>query len=128
MKEELNSTLRLGALLAAFGVVAGAFGAHALRGALEPYYFEIFEKAVLYHLVHAVGILSICSLGSSGVLEIKTTKMISYLMAFGIIIFSGSLYILSVTGIRWLGAVTPLGGTAFIVSWILLFWAFRKRH
>lgn len=109
----------LGSINALMAVMLGAFGAHALKSRLSPEMMEIFQTGVQYHFYHALGLLAVgiiaYHLPDSGWL-----KWSGWLMLAGIIIFSGSLYILSTTGIKWLGAITPIGGTAFIVAWILL--------
>lgn len=109
----------LGSINALIAVMLGAFGAHALKSRLSPEMMEIFQTGVQYHFYHALGLLAVgiiaYHLPDSGWL-----KWSGWLMLAGIIIFSGSLYILSTTGIKWLGAITPIGGTAFIVAWILL--------
>lgn len=106
-------------------VLLGAFGAHALRDRLSAEMLRIFETGVQYHFYHALGLLAIglvaWHLPESGLL-----KWSGWLMLAGIVIFSGSLYLLSILGIRWLGAITPIGGTAFIVAWVLLAWAVLK--
>ncbi len=111
--------LLLGALAGMFAVLLGAFGAHALRAKLSPDLLTIYQTAVQYHFWHALGLLAIgivaIHLPASGLL-----KWAGWLMFAGIVVFSGSLYGLAVTGMRWLGAITPFGGTAMIVSWALL--------
>ncbi len=111
--------LVVGALSAMLAVVLGAFGAHALRARLAPDLLAIYSTGVQYHFWHALGLLVI------GVVAIhlpssSALKLAGWLMLAGIVIFSGSLYVLALTGTRWLGAITPFGGAAFIVSWILL--------
>jgi len=111
--------LVLGALVAVLAVMMGAFGAHALRAKLAPDLLAIYQTAVQYHFWHALGLLVI------GVLAIHlpasvTLKWSGWAMLAGIVLFSGSLYVLALTGARWLGAVTPFGGAAFILSWVLL--------
>jgi uncharacterized membrane protein YgdD (TMEM256/DUF423 family) len=98
----------------------GAFGAHGLRARLDAYSLGIWEKAVFYHFVHAFGLLIVPVLAGTGAVEPASADRVCWLLAAGILIFSGSLYILAVTGIRALGAVTPLGGVAFIAAWLLL--------
>jgi len=119
-------TAAIGAFLAALGVGAGAFGAHGLRDILSPEMVAIWEKAVLYHLVHALGILLVSTLPPTR-LPHPVTSRIALLLCFGTLVFSGSLYLLALTGIRWLGAVTPIGGTAFIVGWLWLAIALARR-
>lgn len=108
-----------GSINALIAVLLGAFGAHALKNRLTTEMMEIFQTGVQYHFYHALGLLAVgiiaLHLPESGWL-----KASGWLMLAGIVIFSGSLYVLSVTGIKWLGAITPIGGTAFIVAWILL--------
>lgn len=100
--------------LLALAVMLGAFGAHGLRDRLDPYSMGIYEKAVFYHFVHALGMLVV------SVLPVGAAERVCWLLGAGILLFSGSLYVLAVSGMRWLGAVTPLGGLAFIAGWGLL--------
>ncbi len=101
------------------GVGLGAFGAHGLRDTLEPLAMSIYKTGVDYQMWHALalGLIAILvrSDTGSGLLVWAARLMLS-----GIILFSGSLYLLSLTGIRWLGAITPFGGTAFLLAWLLL--------
>ncbi len=110
-----------GAVNAALAVALGAFGAHALKERLSERYLAIWETAVQYQMFHAIGLIAIGILMSTSLLGQSTTlTWAGYLLLAGIIIFSGSLYILSLSGIGILGAITPIGGVAFIVGWILL--------
>jgi uncharacterized membrane protein YgdD (TMEM256/DUF423 family) len=111
-----------GALAAMLAVLLGAFGAHALRAKLTPDLLAIFQTGVQYHFWHALGLLAI-ALALPHFPEAAALRWAGWLMLAGILVFSGSLYLLSVTGARWLGAITPLGGTAFIVAWALFAWA-----
>lgn len=115
----------IGSINAMLAVLLGAFGAHSLRDRLSAEMLRIFETGVQYHFYHALGLLAIglvaWHLPESGLL-----KWSGWLMLAGIVIFSGSLYLLSILGIRWLGAITPIGGTAFIVAWVLLALAVLK--
>ncbi|HWL29934.1 MAG TPA: DUF423 domain-containing protein [Burkholderiaceae bacterium] len=106
------------ALTLLVGVAAGAFGAHAMRDRLAPDMMAVWQTAVLYQLVHGLGMLAIAALGSRMPSPLLTTS--GTLMLAGVVIFSGSLYVLSATGIKWLGAITPLGGLAFIVAWAMV--------
>jgi uncharacterized membrane protein YgdD (TMEM256/DUF423 family) len=109
----------LGALLGALGVALGAYGAHALRGRLAPESLAIYQTAVQYHMWHALGLLGVGLL--CNVLPASTWLRASgWLLALGIVLFSGSLYLLAVTGMRLLGAVTPLGGSALILGWLAM--------
>ncbi len=110
--------LLLGGANAALVVVLGAFGAHALKARVSAEMMAIYQTGVHYHLFHALGLLVLgvvaLWLPASGYL-----KWAGWLMLVGIVLFSGSLYLLSVTGLRSLGAVTPFGGAAFIGAWLL---------
>lgn len=114
--------IALGAILACLGVVLGAFGAHALKDKFaSPHYAAIWETAVQYHMYHALGIVGLGILSNAAILG--STSLLSwagYLMFTGIIFFSGSLYVLAVTGVKKLGAITPIGGMLFIVAWVLV--------
>lgn len=103
----------IGAILAGLGVALGAFGAHALKKRVTEDRVAIWNTGVQYHLIHAVALVAIAPLPIA-------TSTVSMLFAAGIAIFSGSLYALVLTDLRKLGAVTPLGGLAFIAAWIML--------
>ena len=109
---------RLGAFSALVSVAAGAFGAHALRHRLPPENLSVFETAARYQMYHALALLAAAWATSrwTGVLP----KWAGWCFAGGTILFSGSLYALALTGSRWLGAITPLGGVAFMVGWFCL--------
>lgn len=107
----------IGALLGASGVVLGAFGAHALRARLEPRDLEVFETAVRYQMYHAFAMLAAAWLLSRNA---PWAAAAAWAFTVGVLIFSGSLYLLVASGQRWLGAVTPLGGAAMIAGWLLL--------
>lgn len=109
----------LGSVNALIAVLLGAFGAHALKSRLSPEMMEIFQTGVQYHFYHALGLLAV-GIIAWHLPESTWLRWSGWLMFAGIVIFSGSLYMLSATGIKWLGAITPLGGTAFIVAWVLL--------
>jgi uncharacterized membrane protein YgdD (TMEM256/DUF423 family) len=109
-----SAPLRIAALLGLLGVALGAFGAHALKHTLSIHEtVEVWRTAVLYQLVHATALLAIATAGRANVL-------LTGLWTAGIVLFSGSLYILALTGIKWLGAITPLGGLAFLAGWLVL--------
>jgi uncharacterized membrane protein YgdD (TMEM256/DUF423 family) len=105
----------VGAIALALAVMIGAFGAHGLRGRLDDYSIGIYERAVFYHFIHALGIL-IVSVFIPG----RAATWVCGLLAAGIVLFSGSLYALALTGNRMLGAITPIGGVSFIAAWVLL--------
>ena len=113
--------LALGALSAAIAVAAGAFGAHALKTRLPPDLLAVFETGVRYHMFHALGLLAVA--WAAGRFPGAAVAWAGWLMVAGTVLFSGSLYALALTGVRALGAVTPLGGLAFIAGWALLAWA-----
>ena len=114
----------LGGLAGALAVAAGAFGAHALRGRLAPRDLEIFETAARYQLYHALALLAVAwAMGCNRQWGVAA----GWLLAGGVVVFSGSLYALVLTGQRWLGAVTPLGGVALILGWVCLGVAVLKR-
>ena len=102
-------------------VSIGAFAAHMLRDRLSPELLNTFQTGVQYHMYHALSLFGIgllmLNFPSSTLLRIS-----AYLMMAGIVLFSGSLYLLSITGTRWLGAITPLGGLCFLAAWILIVW------
>ncbi len=103
-------------LLGALGVVAGAFGAHALRGQLDPALMSAFETGVQYHLLHSIALLGVAWLASRSPGAASATA--GWAFVAGIVLFSGSLYLLALGGPRWLGPITPLGGAAFIIGWV----------
>jgi uncharacterized membrane protein YgdD (TMEM256/DUF423 family) len=111
----------IGSLLAFLGVAAGAFGAHGLRGRVAPELLEVFETAARYHVYHALGLLAVAWAVARW--PGAATTAAGWLFLVGIILFSGSLYLMTFTGMRWLGAITPLGGVAFLAGWAALAWA-----
>ena len=110
-----NLFFALGSGLGLLGVAFGAFGAHALKSTLSPEMLETFEVGVRYQMYHSLGLLAAAWAASQWQNPLTTAS--GWCFFAGILIFSGSLYILSLTGIRWLGAITPIGGLAFIVGW-----------
>jgi uncharacterized membrane protein YgdD (TMEM256/DUF423 family) len=115
----------LGALSAFASVAAGAFGAHALRARLTPEYLAIFETAAQYQMSHGLGLLAVAWAITRwpGALPLWA----GWLFVIGTVLFCGSLYILALTGISWWGAVTPLGGVAFLAGWLCLALSARYR-
>jgi uncharacterized membrane protein YgdD (TMEM256/DUF423 family) len=110
--------LRVGAVLGFLGVALGAFGAHALKDRLSPASLQIWNTAVLYHLLHAVALVALGLYArSAGSVDVKSA---AWFFLAGILVFSGSLYALSLSGIKPLGAVTPVGGLCLLVGWALL--------
>jgi uncharacterized membrane protein YgdD (TMEM256/DUF423 family) len=110
----------VGAAALSLAVMLGAFGAHGLRSRLDAYSMGVYEKAVFYHFLHALGILTVPLMVRLGLISDSAGATVCALLALGIALFSGSLYILAVTGHRWLGAVTPFGGVCFIAGWLVL--------
>ena len=114
------------ALAGAIGVVLGAFGAHALRGSIEPRLMETFQTAVQYQLIHALALLMV-SLTMGWLGQSLSFEISAYAFMAGVILFSGSLYGMVLTDMEWLGPVTPLGGLCLIVGWLaLLVGGFRQ--
>ena len=114
----MKSWIVLGAFLAALAVILGAFGSHLLKIRLSSEDLAIFETGVRYHIYHALGLVMIGILGFHYPSNIIQLPAILFLI--GIIIFSGTLYLIPLAGLRWLGAITPIGGTALIAGWIAL--------
>ena len=109
-----------GAMGLALAVILGAFGAHGLRTRLDAYSMSVYERAVFYHFIHAMGLLVVSILPRLGIVSLTAGQWVCALLLAGVVIFSGSLYLLAVTGIRGLGAITPIGGLSFIAAWVLL--------
>lgn len=101
-------------------VMLGAFGARALRARLDAYLMGIWERAVFYHFVHALGLLITSVLARLSIVSEGAALWVNVLLFAGIVLFSGSLYALALTGVRTFGAVTPIGGLCFIAGWLLL--------
>ncbi|HEX7584660.1 MAG TPA: DUF423 domain-containing protein [Prolixibacteraceae bacterium] len=114
-----------GAIFMALAVLLGAFGAHALKTSLSPEMMQVYKTGVEYQFYHALGLLLIGLIGFQ--VNSKYIKWSGILIGIGIILFSGSLYILSVSGIKWIGAITPIGGLSFVAGWIFLAVAIRNR-
>ena len=111
----------IGAWLGALGVAAGAFVAHFLRGRLAPEMLSVFSTGVWYHLIHALALLVVAWATTRW--PRTATTLAGWLFVVGTVLFSGSLYLLSLTGVQGFGYVTPLGGVAFIAGWLALAWA-----
>ncbi|GJL64787.1 MAG: DUF423 domain-containing protein [Nitrospirales bacterium] len=119
--------MSVGAIIALFGVAFGAFGAHGLRAILSEHMLDVFHTGVRYQMYHAFGLM--VSGGALAVYQLSLFRWATWSFLIGILVFSGSLYVLSLTGVRWLGAITPLGGLFFIVGWLFLaigFWKLAK--
>ena len=109
----------IGALSAALAVALGAFGAHTLRNRAEAELLTTFETAVRYHMYHALALFAVAFAASQWP-QSGLPTIAGWLFVAGTILFSGSLYLLTITGVRWLGAITPIGGLALIAGWVLL--------
>ena len=114
----------IGAILLALAVIFGAFGAHGLRDRLDVYSMSLWEKAVFYHFIHAMGVLIVSMLPRTQTFPLPAASNVCWLLLIGILIFSGSLYLLAVTGVRAMGMITPIGGLAWIAAWLLLAYYF----
>lgn len=110
--------LTTGAIFMALAIILGAFGAHALKDSLSPEMMKVYQTGVEYQFNNGLGLLIIGLIGFH--IHSKYIKWSGMLISIGIILFSGSLYLLSITGIRWIGAITPIGGVSFIAGWIFL--------
>jgi uncharacterized membrane protein YgdD (TMEM256/DUF423 family) len=118
----------VGAILLALAVALGAFGAHALRARLDAYSIGVYERAVFYHFIHAVGLLIVPLFLRADALSESVASLICWLLFAGVLIFCGSLYILAVSGVKALGAITPIGGLLFIVAWLVLGFMLLRRY
>lgn len=117
----------MGALFAAAAVGAGAFGAHALKAILDPPMLAVFETAARYQMYHAFGLFVVAWLCRET--HSRWAVKAGWLFCAGILLFSGSLYIVALAGIKWIGALTPLGGASFIGGWMCVAWtAWRARN
>jgi uncharacterized membrane protein YgdD (TMEM256/DUF423 family) len=115
-----------GATLLALAVIIGAFGAHALEGRLDDYSKRVYETGVMYHFFHALGLLIVSFLPRIGALPAPRAAWVCGLLLAGVLLFSGSLYAIALSGVRTFGAVTPFGGISFIIAWVLLaYWLLR---
>ena len=119
-----RSFVLLGALFGSLAVGAGAFGAHALRSRLSVEALAIFETAARYQMYHALALLAAAWVASRW--PGGAAHAAGWLFVGGTVVFSGSLYLLALTGARWLGAVTPVGGLALLVGWVALAWAVAR--
>lgn len=115
------SWIQLGSLFMFLAVALGAFGSHALRSKLTEQYLEIYKTAILYHVIHALALFIVAWLTTQ-----SNDPKIHYAGLFfttGTVLFSGSLYLLSITEFKWLGMITPLGGVSFLLGWALIFYS-----
>lgn len=116
----MSKWLAISALLIGLSICAGAFGAHSLKDRLDPYHFSVFEKGAFYHLTMSLGLFMMALAGTRDQLDPDLIAKLCLVLFAGIVIFSGSLYLLAFTGIKKFGMITPIGGTLMIVSWLIL--------
>ena len=115
----IRTGLLLGSFFAFLTVVLGAFGAHALKEQLSEYGKSIYEKGILYQMFHSLAIFLVAILNHNS--ETVNYSLAIWCFVFGIVLFSGSLYVLALTQIKWFGAITPIGGLLFIIGWGIIF-------
>jgi uncharacterized membrane protein YgdD (TMEM256/DUF423 family) len=118
--------LLLGSFCALIAVGMGAFGAHALKATLSPELLAIYQTGVTYQMWHALGLLGIGLLQQLAP-DSKLIPWAGWFMFIGIVLFSGSLYLLALLDLRWLGMITPIGGTCFLVAWLLVCFSVNKK-
>lgn len=118
-------TLQLAAIFGFSAVALGAFAAHGLKGSLEPRMLEAFKTGVLYQMFHSLTLLAIVPLIWRKS-DVRSLQLAIMGFVLGIVLFSGSLYLMAITGIRWLGAITPFGGVSFLLAWVALFLSSRN--
>jgi uncharacterized membrane protein YgdD (TMEM256/DUF423 family) len=114
-----NTTLCLAAVLGGLAVLIGAFGAHGLKGRVSAELLDVYDIGVRYHFYHALALLALAT-AATGLWKSRWTAAAAGAWIAGILLFSGSLYALALTGVRWLGAITPMGGVAFVAGWVCL--------
>lgn len=119
----LRAAVALGSAFAFLGIALGAFGAHSLRESLSAEGAMIFETGVRYQMYHALALILTGLLGRTSVGSSSTLRLSLVLFVLGIVLFSGSLYVLALSQLKWIGVVTPLGGLAFLGGWALLFYS-----
>ncbi|MBN6187150.1 DUF423 domain-containing protein [Aneurinibacillus sp. BA2021] len=117
----------LGSINLFLSVALGAFGAHGLEGKITEHLLEVYKTGVHYHMIHGLGLLAIGIFGEREIAGMKQLKLSGWFMQAGIIFFAFSLYLLALTGIGWLGAITPIGGVCFLIGWVLLAVAAAKK-
>lgn len=115
----IGSAVRIGAISMLLAVALGAFGAHGLEGKIEEHLLGAYETGVQYHIAHSLGLILIGVLSQRS-LASKWLSRSAWLLAAGIVLFSGSLYVMALTGISKLGIITPIGGVAFLAGWACL--------
>ncbi|MCJ7703788.1 MAG: DUF423 domain-containing protein [Anaerolineales bacterium] len=113
----VKTFFQIGSILAGIAVAAGAFGAHGLKARVSPELLDTWDKAVRYQMYHALAFLALAWAITQWPAQGKLWGLAGWFFLAGVLFFSGSLYILVLSGLKWLGAVTPLGGVAFVIGW-----------
>jgi uncharacterized membrane protein YgdD (TMEM256/DUF423 family) len=121
MADTRSGWIAVGALNAVIAIVAGAFGAHGLRERLDERALDVFEIGARYHMYHALAIVLV------GIIATRGAHAAGWLFQAGIVLFSGSLYAIALTGASGLGRITPIGGLAFLAGWVWLAWTAWRR-
>ena len=124
MMRTQGGVMGIAGVVGALGVILGAFGAHGLEAQLDADALAVWHTAVLYHLFHAAALLGIAAAPERFWMT-RWLRRAAWAWVIGVAVFSGSLYLLALTGVGWLGAITPIGGVAFIIGWVLLWPAGR---
>lgn len=119
MSSTTKKFLQYGSIIMALSVALGAFGAHALKSILDEHMLAVYNTAVEYQFYHGLGLFVVAFI--SHINNTKKINLAGNIMFYSIFLFSGSLYLMTITGIKLLGAITPIGGTGFIIAWVLLF-------
>jgi len=117
--------IKLGALMMALSVIFGAFGAHALKNVLDDNMTQVYHTAVQYQFYHSLGVFVVAFVAYIN--DDKKVKIAGYLMIVSTAIFCGSLYTMTITELKWLGMITPIGGVGFIISWVMLLFSFNNK-
>jgi len=125
MNQTTITFIKLGALMMALSVAFGAFGAHALKNVLDEHMTKVYHTAVEYQFYHSLGMFAVAFV--SYLNDDKKVKIAGYLMLASTAVFCGSLYTMTITEFKWLGAITPIGGVGFIVSWMMLLISFNNK-
>lgn len=123
----MRTFLLAGAVNALLAVALGAFGAHGLKDRLDEEMLDVYKTGVQYHMYHALGLLAV-ALVADKLRSVAAVKWTGRLLLAGIVLFSGSLYVLALTDVEWLGAITPFGGVAFLAGWATLAVAAYKQR
>lgn len=127
MKNQTTITfIKLGAFMMALSVAFGAFGAHALKNVLDEHMTNVYHTAVEYQFYHSIGMFVVAFVAYIN--DDKKVKIAGNIMLASTAVFCGSLYALTITELKWLGAITPIGGVGFIVSWMMLLLSFNTKN